>query len=92
LGMRKILSVIGTTGVGKSNLAVDLCRTLRGQAINSDAMQASQVYKGLDIITNKMPLEERHGVTHHLMDFLDPEDEYKVTEFKRDATQCVRTK
>ncbi|KAL0097024.1 tRNA isopentenyltransferase [Phycomyces blakesleeanus] len=84
--MRKILSVIGTTGVGKSNLAVDLCRTLRGQAINSDAMQ---VYKGLDIITNKMPLEERHGVTHHLMDFLDPEDEYKVTEFKRDATQCI---
>ncbi|KAI7861640.1 putative tRNA isopentenyltransferase [Spinellus fusiger] len=84
--MHKVLAVIGTTGVGKSNLAVDLCKALCGQAINSDAMQ---VYKGLDIITNKITVEERQGVHHHLMDFLDPEDEYKVTEFKNDATQCI---
>ena len=36
-----------------------------------------------------MPLHERQGVQHHLMDFLDVEEEYKVTEFKRDAAECV---
>lgn len=49
-----------------------------------------KVYKGLDIITNKMPLEEREGIKHHLMDFLEPEEEYKVTSFLRDASQKVR--
>ncbi|KAI8097317.1 tRNA isopentenyltransferase [Halteromyces radiatus] len=84
--MQKIATIIGTTGVGKSQLGVELCKALGGQIINADAMQ---VYRGLDIITNKMPLNERQGIPHHLMDFLDPEEEYKVTEFKRDATQCI---
>ncbi|KAG0165712.1 hypothetical protein DFQ28_008383 [Apophysomyces sp. BC1034] len=84
--MRKIATVIGTTGVGKSQLAVELCKALQGQVINADAIQ---VYKGLDIITNKMPMHERQGVKHHLMDFLEPEEEYQVTEFKQDATQHI---
>ncbi|ORZ25959.1 IPP transferase-domain-containing protein [Absidia repens] len=84
--MQKIATVIGTTGVGKSQLGVELCKALGGQIINADAMQ---VYRGLDIITNKMPFHERQGVQHHLMDFLDCEEEYKVTEFKKDATQCI---
>ncbi|KAI9488698.1 IPP transferase-domain-containing protein [Zychaea mexicana] len=84
--MRRVATIIGTTGVGKSQLGVELCKALRGQVINADSMQ---VYKGLDVITNKMPIHERQGVQHHLMDFLDPEDEYKVTEFKRDATECI---
>ncbi|KAI9300299.1 tRNA dimethylallyltransferase, partial [Cunninghamella echinulata] len=84
--MKKIATIIGTTGVGKSQLGVELCKALGGQVINADAMQ---VYRGLDIITNKMPIHERKGIPHHLMDFLDPEEEYKVTEFKRDATKCI---
>jgi tRNA dimethylallyltransferase len=44
-----------------------------------------KVYKGLDIITNKVTESEREGVKHHLMDFLEPEDEYLVTQFVRDA-------
>jgi tRNA A37 N6-isopentenylltransferase MiaA len=39
----------------------------------------------LDIITNKVPENEREGVTHHLMEFLEPEDEYLVTQFVKDA-------
>ncbi|SAM00045.1 hypothetical protein [Absidia glauca] len=84
--MQKIATIIGTTGVGKSQLGVELCKALGGQIINADAMQ---VYRGLDIITNKMPIHERQGIRHHLMDFLDPEEEYKVTEFKKDASQCI---
>ncbi|CAO3636519.1 unnamed protein product [Cunninghamella echinulata] len=67
--MKKIATIIGTTGVGKFQLGVELCKALGGQVINANAMQ---VYRGLDIITNKMPIHER-----------------KVTEFKRDATQCI---
>ncbi|KAI8373023.1 IPP transferase-domain-containing protein [Radiomyces spectabilis] len=84
--MQKIAAVIGTTGVGKSQLGVELCKALRGQVINADSMQ---VYKGLDIISNKMPAIERQGVPHHLMDFLDPEKEYNVTDFERDAALCI---
>ncbi|KAI8138292.1 IPP transferase-domain-containing protein [Fennellomyces sp. T-0311] len=84
--MRRIATIIGTTGVGKSQLGVELSKALRGQVINADSMQ---VYKGLDVITNKMPIHERQGVQHHLMDFLEPEEEYKVTEFKHDATECI---
>ncbi|KAI8344209.1 tRNA isopentenyltransferase [Chlamydoabsidia padenii] len=84
--MQKIATIIGTTGVGKSQLGVELCKALGGQIINADAMQ---VYRGLDIITNKMPIHERQGIRHHLMDFLDPEEEYKVTEFRKDASNCI---
>ncbi|KAI8067747.1 tRNA isopentenyltransferase [Gongronella butleri] len=84
--MIKIATIIGTTGVGKSQLGVELCKALGGQVINADAMQ---VYKGLDIITNKMPLHERQGVRHHLMDFLEPEQEYRVTEFTDDCGKCI---
>lgn len=47
------------------------------------------MYKGLDIITNKMPLNEREGIPHHLMDFLETEEEYQVTSFLKDASQKV---
>ncbi|KAG1140025.1 hypothetical protein G6F37_000901 [Rhizopus arrhizus] len=86
--MRKIAAVIGSSGIGKSKLAVELCKALHGQAINADALQ---VYKGLDIITNKMPVNEREGVKHHLMDFLNPEEEYKVTEFLKDASNKIES-
>ncbi|KAI8978389.1 hypothetical protein BDB01DRAFT_726319, partial [Pilobolus umbonatus] len=86
--MRKVATVIGSSGIGKSKLAVELCKVFQGQVINADALQ---VYKGLDIITNKMPLHEREGVKHHLMDFLEPDQEYKVTEFLNDAMGMVRS-
>ncbi|ORX46079.1 tRNA isopentenyltransferase [Hesseltinella vesiculosa] len=86
--MKKIATIIGTTGVGKSQLGVEICKALGGQVINADAMQ---VYKGLDIITNKMPMHERLGIQHHLMDFLEPEQEYKVTQFKDDCSNCIES-
>ncbi|KAL4208202.1 IPP transferase-domain-containing protein [Rhizopus microsporus] len=86
--MRKIAAVIGSSGIGKSKLAVELCKALNGQVINADALQ---VYKGLDIITNKMPVNEREGIKHHLMDFLNPEEEYSVTEFLKDCSQKIES-
>ncbi|KAI8348007.1 IPP transferase-domain-containing protein [Mortierella sp. GBAus27b] len=82
-----LMAVIGTTGVGKSNLSIQLAKELNGEVINADALQ---VYKGLDIITNKMPIEEREGITHHLMDFLPTDQEYSVLDFKADALDMIK--
>ncbi|KAG0234585.1 hypothetical protein BGW41_001098 [Actinomortierella wolfii] len=82
-----VIAVIGTTGVGKSNLSIQLAKELKGEVINADALQ---VYKGLDIITNKMPLDEREGIEHHLMDFLPLDREYSVIEFKDDALKLIK--
>ncbi|KAI5481562.1 tRNA dimethylallyltransferase [Pseudohyphozyma bogoriensis] len=99
--LRNLVGVIGTTGVGKSQLAVELAlavptldlgrssaphRPTSGEIINSDSMQ---VYRGLDVITNKATAEEMKGVEHHLMGFLNPGDEYQVGEFQVDALAKV---
>ncbi|KAF2225758.1 IPP transferase-domain-containing protein [Elsinoe ampelina] len=60
----KIIAVVGATGTGKSELAVALATRFNGEVLNADAMQ---LYAGLDIITNKIPLAERNGVPHHLL-------------------------
>ncbi|CAG8673699.1 21506_t:CDS:10 [Cetraspora pellucida] len=81
-----VVAIVGTTGVGKSELGVQLAKALNGEVINGDSMQ---VYKGLDIITNKMPMKEREGIPHHLMDFLESSQEYRVTEFTEDAIKII---
>ncbi|ORY79368.1 IPP transferase-domain-containing protein [Leucosporidium creatinivorum] len=68
-----LVAVVGTTGVGKSLLGVELARAL------------ADVYRGLDVITNKATAEEMNGVPHHLMGFLSPGEEYRVGEFQSDA-------
>ncbi len=95
-----LVAIVGTTGVSKSRLAVDLALHLKAnhehsdsshgfrgaQVINADAMQ---VYKGLDLITNKMSLEEQQGIPHHLMGFRQPGEQYLVTDWIKDATSCI---
>ncbi|CAL9160782.1 adenylate isopentenyltransferase-like [Musa acuminata AAA Group] len=64
-----VVVVMGATGTGKSKLSVELATVFDGEVVNSDKIQ---VYRGLDITTNKMPLGERCGVPHHLLGELDP--------------------
>jgi tRNA dimethylallyltransferase len=78
--------ILGTTGVGKTKLSIELSQKFNGEVINADALQ---VYKGLDIITNKATEEERQSVPHHLFNFLEPTKEYSVTEFVEDAIQKI---
>ncbi|KAI8813320.1 tRNA isopentenyltransferase [Cladochytrium replicatum] len=82
----RIVLVLGTTGVGKSKLAIRLAQALNGEIINADAMQ---VYRGFDVVTNKVTLAERMGIPHHLMDFVDPKGEYSVRQFLSDATNVI---
>jgi tRNA dimethylallyltransferase len=83
---RSIVAIVGTTGVGKSRLAVDIARTFKGEVINADAMQ---VYRGLNTITNKITHDEMHGIPHHLLGCKVPGEEYVVGHWVSDAIQLV---
>ena len=62
---QRVVAVVGPTATGKSDLAVALAQRLGGEVINADSMQ---LYAGMDIGTAKLPVEQRHGVEHHLLD------------------------
>ena len=74
-----VLLVLGATGAGKSKLALELAQKFKGEIISADAMQ---MYKGLDIITNKVTVEERTLVKHHMIDFLSPLSKWTVVDFR----------
>ena len=85
---RALVAVIGSTGTGKSQLAVELAEYatqelgMPAEAISADSMQT---YIGLDVITNKAAKNEMRSIPHHLMSFLAPGQEYDVTQFVNDA-------
>lgn len=84
----KLLVIMGATGTGKSRLSIDLATHFPFmEIINSDKMQ---VYKGLDITTNKIPLHERRGFPHHLLGDVDPvHGELTPSEFRSLAGEIV---
>ncbi|KAK1149937.1 tRNA dimethylallyltransferase, mitochondrial [Aspergillus melleus] len=86
--MEPLLTVVGATGTGKSKLAVDLASRFNGEIINGDAMQ---MYRGLPIITNQIPVEERNGIPHHLIDCIGlGEEPWRVGLFKNECLRLIR--
>src|SRR5690349_21985392 len=81
-----LIAVVGATAAGKSDLAVDLALALDGEVINADAMQ---LYRGLDIGTAKLTVEERRGVPHHLLDVLDVDQEATLAGYQRAVQAAV---
>ncbi|XP_032901388.1 tRNA dimethylallyltransferase isoform X1 [Amblyraja radiata] len=81
-----LLVILGATGTGKSRLALELGRRLRGEIVSADSMQ---VYKGLDIITNKVTTEEQRLCAHHMISFLDPLVSYSVVDFRNNALPII---
>lgn len=79
-----VIAVVGPTGTGKSDLAIALAQKLNGEIVNSDALQ---FYRGMDIGTAKLPLEERGGIAHHLLDTMDIQDEASVAMFQAQARE-----
>jgi tRNA dimethylallyltransferase len=74
-----VLAVVGATGAGKSALALDVAERLGGEVVNTDSMQ---VYRGMDIGTAKLPVPERRGIAHHLLDVLEVTEPATVAEFQ----------
>ncbi|KAI1342631.1 IPP transferase-domain-containing protein [Xylariaceae sp. FL0016] len=83
-----LIAVIGTTGTGKSDLAVELAVRFNGEVINADAMQ---MYKGLPIITNQLSQDEQRGIPHHLLAAIDPLDApWSSGLFAQQAKQIIK--
>jgi tRNA dimethylallyltransferase len=82
-----LVAVLGPTATGKSALALALAEGRRGEIINCDS---TAVYRGFDIGTDKVAEAERRGVPHHLVDIVDPTDEYTAAQYARDAAQIIR--
>ena len=84
--MSVVVAVVGPTATGKSDLGVALARALGGEVVNADAMQ---LYRGMDVGTAKLPLPERQGVPHHLLDVLEVRDEASVEAYQRQARAAL---
>jgi len=86
-----LVVIVGPTGTGKSELSLDLADRLSGagrpaEIVNADAMQ---LYRGMDIGTAKLPVTERRGVPHHLLDVLDVTDEATVARYQVEARAAI---
>lgn len=82
----KLIAIIGPTAVGKTNLSIALAKKLHTEIISGDSML---VYKGMDIGTAKPSRAEQAGITHYLVDVLEPSAEFSVTEFKALAGDMI---
>ena len=81
-----MVAVAGPTGSGKSDLALLIAETFDGEIVNCDSLQ---VYRHFDIGTAKLPLAERRGIPHHLIDILDPGQLFTAGEYARLARTTI---
>ena len=84
--MKPLIAVLGPTATGKSALGIAIAERFNGEIINCDS---TAVYRGFDIGTDKVPMHERRGIPHHLIDIVDPTDEYTAAQYARDAAAAV---
>ncbi len=88
---KPLICVVGATGTGKSALSLELAEALategfRAEIVNADAMQ---LYRGMDIGTAKLPVGERRGIPHHLLDILQVTDEASVADYQKAARAAI---
>ena len=82
----KVIVICGPTASGKTALSIELAKKINGEIISSDSMQ---IYKYMDIGTAKPNEEEKQGIQHYLLDFVEPNQRYSVAEFKKDAELAI---
>ena len=84
--MRDFLAITGPTTSGKTQLSIAVAEALDGEII---CMDSRQVYRGMDIGTDKVSTEHRNRVPHHGLDLRDPDEFYSAGQFGRDARRCI---
>jgi tRNA dimethylallyltransferase len=82
-----LLVVAGPTASGKTGLGVELALRFNGEVISADSMQ---IYKGMNVGTAKATEEEMRGIPHHMLDFLEPEEQFSVADFVERASQLIK--
>src|SRR4029077_4246621 len=82
----RVVVIVGPTGIGKSQVAFELARELDGEVVVADSRQ---VYRVLDIATNKPPPEYRAAVTYHMIDCVDPAASFNAAEYAQGAREAI---
>ncbi len=82
----KLVIITGPTAVGKTDVSIKLAKKLGGEIISADSMQ---IYKYMDIGTAKVKKEEMDGIKHHLLDFIEPDEDFSVASYKEKATKII---
>lgn len=83
---KPLVAVVGPTASGKTALSIEIAKRFNGEVISTDSRQ---VYKYMDIGTDKVPTSEMQGVKHHMIDICDPGHNFTVSEFKRLAIRAI---
>ena len=86
-GRPRLVSILGATAAGKSALGIALARHFGGEVVACDS---TAVFRGIDIGTDKVPLEEQQGIPHHLIDVAEPTEVYSAARYAQDAAPVIR--
>lgn len=84
--MKQIVIICGPTAVGKTAVSIKLAQKLDTEIISSDSMQ---IYKGMDIGTAKIRKDEMQGIKHHMIDIVEPCNEYSVSDYANDSLKII---
>lgn len=87
MSLLPLLVIVGPTAIGKTALAIEVAKVVGGEIISGDSMQ---VYRQMDIGTAKPSMEERQGITHHLIDIMDPDEDYSVAQFQKMGEALIK--
>lgn len=83
----RLVAIVGPTATGKSALGIALARRFGGEIVSCDS---TAVYRGFDIGTDKVPRAEQQGIPHHMVDVVDPTEEYSAARYAREASAVIR--
>jgi tRNA dimethylallyltransferase len=81
-----LIAIVGPTGVGKTRYAVALCQEVKGEIVSADSRQ---IFKGLDIGTDKPTPEQRSMVSHHLVDAVAPDEQFTLAQYQERAYEVI---
>lgn len=84
----KVIAIVGATASGKTAYSIELAKKINGEIISADSRL---VYKGFDIGTAKPTLEEREGITHHMIDIVEPEFDYSAGLYSQQAGEIIKS-
>jgi tRNA dimethylallyltransferase len=85
--MKDIIFLVGPTGVGKTAVSIHLAKVIGAEIISCDSMQ---VYKGMDIGTQKPTPYQRKAIPHHIIDIISPSRKFSVADFRKNAIACIK--
>lgn len=82
----KVIAIVGPTAVGKTALSLEVAKKLSGEIISGDSMQ---VYRGMDIGTDKIMPEDMRGIPHYMLNMKNPDESFTVADFQREVRKYI---